>query len=338
MEKCLVTKLKGVAVSETPLPKYDTITLDYMGEWFASNENSAYLEIETGDDGIVVTAKTQFHVDNLSNGGVTEYTIQPNTYKKIYIKASEAGLSNISEFLSLTNGIYTLKKLAQVGEGNACFNFTPTNYNGLKSLKYNENICVLSLSLIASPTDGKFYLEPSDIPPTVQYVSIVQKSGITVCVKSANDNLYLYHGACGSGYNTPRILTSSAVFDMENLIIFSGRVSGDIALLPKNIRLLKSPSSVLEGNIEDFIANARSAGRTTGDLTFWKAKTSGWGNVKYGGIPLKQNSEVQALANTGLPITVYWDASTSHLSATTPSDYSALLNKDNIENFIPFED
>lgn len=337
MEKCLVTKLKGAAVSETPLPKYDTITLDYMGEWLGSNENSAYLEIETGDEGCVVTAKALFHVDSLSNEGVTEYEILSNTYKKIYIKASEAGISNVNEFLTLTGGIYTLKKLAQVGEGNACFNFTPTNYNGLKSLKYNNNICVLSLTLTASPNDGKYYLKSSDIPTSVQYISIVHKVGSTINVESPIDSLYLYYGACGIGYNIPRILTSTEVSAMQNLLIFSGRVSGGIALLPKNTRLLKSPSSVLEGNIEDYIANARSAGRTTGDLTFWKAGASGWGNVRYGGVPLKQNPEVQALANSGLPITVYWDANTSYLSATTPSDYSTLLNKDDIEDFVPFE-
>lgn len=336
MEKCLVTKLKGAAVSETPLPKYDTITLDYMGEWLGSNENSAYLEIETGDEGCVVTAKALFHVDSLSNEGVTEYEVVPNTYKKIYIKASEAGISNVDEFLTLTGGIYTLKKLAQVGEGNACFDFAPTNYNGLKSLKYNDNICVLSLTLTASPNDGKYYLKSSDIPTSVQYISIVHKAGSTINVESPIDSLYLYSAACGVGYNLPRIITSPDVFAMDNLIIFSSRISGDIALLPKNTRLLKYPTSVLEGNIEDYLANVRAAGRTSGNLTFWKAKAS-WNNVKYGGIPLPQTTEVQALANSGLPITVYWDANTSYLSATTPSDYSTLLNKDDIEDFVPFE-
>lgn len=289
MGNCLVTKLKG-SVQDNNLPELNTIYFDYVGSKLSSvTSDRCFIYLTTGGYPVNYTLKTAMHKDSTTGTLVTEGTVAANSNLILTALISDLGTSDIKEFLKLDGGVYDIVKLAMPGFSFVCaLDFAPTKRNNIQCLQYAENLLCY----------GGLDVDFNVVPNTVKCLSIGNTkdvnsisldgcpSGVQIIVASK-----LLNGVL----NGQIFIMSEYTKSLQDLRVINGRVSGLITNAPTSLRSIAMNGSAMTGAIEDWVALARAAGRTTGCIAF-RSPDSAW-NITYGGVALK---------NAGVPKVNDW--------------------------------
>lgn len=304
MEKCLVTKLKG-SVQNNNLPVFNVITLDFAGV-----SGQSQLVVGANSENVIVTFAASVHDSSPSGTQIaanTPITVDANTRKGFFTVNNQAAVDN---FVRIEN-IYNLESLISTSG----FSFNQTAKSGLPSLAYLDNL--------------------------VQFGGMMESINIFNCKKlflgAVNPNAeYIVEG------DTIQYVTSAGGFisdGPDSIQKLSMRWKGDVKDFPAQLRYYKQQSGQTFGELANFVAKARLAGRTTGYLVLaWLDNGFYDANITLNGVSLKDNEAVTPVTIDDTSCAVLqWDASTISFGTSKPADFSQYEGVDSNTYWQPYE-
>lgn len=244
MGNCLVKQYKDAA-SNNDLPKLNTITLDAQPD-----NNQGVLAIIAGDEDVNVTFKSSVRITSINGASVLNYSIPANTKILFY-------LNNVSEYIPDFVTIENIYKIKGIFSYTGSLIFSPTSHNSLKSMRFNSNLM----------TYGGYNTSLEDLPEDLKRLFIHTEDAKIINFDKllSLNNIQVIQGiGKTASYMTPFIELTENTQENTSLYILGLRCKGSIVNLPINIEYLDSPTSSLEGNIEDYVTRVRAAGRNQG--------------------------------------------------------------------------
>lgn len=309
MGNCIVTKLAQSVTGS--FPTLNTAFLDYDG---SLGSESIILMIATASTGsVTLTFSTPFHKGSVSGASISTITVPASTKITIFGIQSELGSSAISKLVKIEN-IYNLKGLVAYGR---CLNVSYTDVSkGLNS--------VLDYAPIEM-YGGTF--DNLQVVPNKRFVLIAANgdSGYNYTVEGAFDECEQLEGlnVARNAWNNygPVVGLSVALGDSASVkVIYGIRLNGNCVNLPINIKAVHVNTAMLSGNIEDFVAKARTNGRTSGAVALIAPAAAS--NLKYNNtaISTQINNSTIAYDSTNSVTYLTWDATTITFTATKPAE------------------
>lgn len=266
-DNCLVTKLKG-SIQNDNLPRFNEMLFDYVGRADQVNENSGIILMTTSTaEALSVKSAVDMYIGSVSGEPVREYTLNPGGNVYILNSKENLGANPIPNLLDIVGGsIYDLCKLSvgyaldpfkvkakitslfEYGSLYAYGSYI-TGYHDLSILPNCDGLEYLLLG-IDNTNDNSYNVDFSDL--TSKFPSIK-----VLCVKGTN-NVY-------------PVLINNLSEGIE--YVRGGRHKGNVSKLPASFKGASDTffnTGVCSGALEDFVAKARLAGRTTGWLLIEK--------------------------------------------------------------------
>lgn len=306
MEKCLVTKLKG-SVQNNNLPVFNVITLDYAGV-----SGQSQLVVGANSENVIVTFAAPVHDSGPSGTLIaanTPITVNANARKSFFTVNAQATADN---FVRIEN-IYKLESLIS----NGGFSFNQTTKSGLTSLAYLDNLVQFG-GLMESNTIfncKKLYLATNN--PNTGYIV-------------GGDTIQYVLGAGNNGF----VLGAPDTVQKLNM-----RWKGDVKDFPAQLRYYRAQTGQTFGELANFVAKARLAGRTTGYLVLgWTNNGQYMGNITLNDVSLANNEAVTPVTIENIVCAVLqWDASTISFGTSEPADFSKYTAIDSNMGWQPYE-
>ena len=276
---CLVTKLKGTVQNDN-LPLYNTLFADWVGYTSSedpSNNKVTSLCIGVSSDSpnnVVVKSKANFHMDTIAGSTLNEVMLVPGEKRVLVFIYNEIGTAPISELVCIT-GVYGTYEIAS---------YSGTNDSGLLEFKdtaknrINDYLECCPINVFGSyiPAEGstvnvnypldniKFLSLNIDNPDTIEGRNrrVIFNSPISpnIEVIQTYPSVNAYH---------PVIRVSDIKNTNIKVLTGNERLDGTVADLPSTLMALKAGAfntSLLTGDLIDFVTNARAKGRTSGHL------------------------------------------------------------------------
>lgn len=306
MNDCLVTKLKGTVQNDS-LPILNTIRIDLLaavgGERLGNTET---LLIATGGSSVVINSAVPFHVGNASTQAVTSYTLAANTLQNFVFVKTEMPTAYTANAVTISGGIYDLQALVyylNVGWFNIKDNDSLKYASGLVSQACTPDEEAWNTSKIIAIDDKDAGNSP------VSYPSVLPES-------RANAKILWCLNLDANG--SKPMLKQEGIENVPNLEHLTARFSGNINELPLSIKALYTPSSVTLGSLEEFVADRRSRGKTSGCIAFY--------TPQYTWVVTYQDTAIKDLDTTTRPIIdnysyFVWDASTMGFASSVPEGF-----------------
>lgn len=303
---CLVTKLKGT-VQNGSLPILNTIRIDLLeavnGERVVNEET---LLIATGASPVVITSVVPFHVGNSSTQTVTNYTLAANTLQNFVFIKTEMPTAYTANAVTISGGVYDLQALVY---------YLNTGWFKIKdneSLQYAAGL----VSQACTPdeeawnTSKIIAIDDKDAGNTsVSYPSVLPE---------LMTNIKILWGLNLDGNGNKPIIDNNTIDNIPNVEHLNMRYSGIILSLPLSVKALYTPSSLTTGTLEEFVADRRSKGKTSGCIAFY--------TPQYTWVVTYQNVAIKDMDTTVRPIInnwsyFVWDASTMGFVSSVPEGF-----------------
>lgn len=321
---CLVTKLKGV-VDNNKLPVINTLYLDLLPGMPIGGD--VMLVLTTGEKTVTVTAShqmsrsvTPYNLVTITNEVVPVYTIYT-----LYVKQEDIG----------SNGVQKLIKI----EGDGIYDFTALvcnyqnllgmseKYCSLSSVKYMNNLLKFGVS------DYSF-----DIVPDSVKLLISQAKNMIDINPLVSKNVQEIQEGTITGMSKATVSIDNRSKNISSLLVFNIVIEGNVANLPYNTKVLGTPTSGTQGNLEDFVASARSFDRTSGWLAI-KNPNGYWPNLKYTGKTIAQlnqeNPGTVPVINNVAYLT--WDAQSMSWASQQPEGSQRYVTFVDPRGWTPYE-
>lgn len=306
MNDCLVTKLKGTVQNDS-LPILNTIRIDLLEA--VGNErlgNTETLLIATGDSPVVINSAVPFHVGSSSTQAVTNYTLAGNTLQNLVFVKTEMPTTYIANAVTISGGIYDLQALVYY------LNVGWLNIKDNDSLKYASGL----VSQVCTPSENAWdtskiiAINDKDAGNnTVSYPSVFTKP---------MTNIKMIWGLNMDGNGTKPMVGNNTIDNIPNVEHLIMRYNGTILNLPLSIKALYVTSSLTTGSLEEFVADRRSRGKTSGVIAFY--------TPQYTWVVTYQGTAIKDLDTTTRPIIdnysyFVWDASTMGFASSVPEGF-----------------
>lgn len=312
------------------LPVVNTLFFDYVGydKQDAATTQISIL-IEAGETPVQFETKQAMHKDGISGELVTSGTLNANQSITLENYASVLGTTAISEFLKISGGIYNLVRCAAYGAPNypaATFsgiNFTPSTRNGINGLRYNQDIICY----------GGYNVKDEAIPASTRWLVLGSSETDIINIDFIPEGVQVIACSKIKGTSATNAVYLTNATKTKEIRVFNARVYNNIADLPYNTRALNMSGSGAAGALEDFVAAARAAGRTSGCLAIIYPDAS-W-NITIGGVALKN----AGVTKVGSYAYLTWTANSISWANSQPegmAQYTTSLAS--MRMFVPFED
>lgn len=306
MGNCLVTKLKE-NVQNDNLPILNTIRIDLLEA--VNNDrlgNNETLLIATGASSVEINSTVPFHVGSSSANAVYQHTLRANTLQNFTFVKTEMPTAYTVNAVTVSGGIYDLKAL--------------TYYTNVGWFKINDNSSLKYATglLNQACTPGIEVWNTAEI--------------LIIDDKDAGDSVISYPSILSESRTNIKMLWcldltaahKKPMFDIEGLVNVPNlehliaRYKGEINNLPLSVKALYATSSVTTGSLEDFVADRRSRGKTSGCIAFY--------TPQYTWVVTYQNTAIKDLDTTTRPIIdsysyFVWDASTMGFASSVPEGF-----------------
>jgi hypothetical protein len=268
---CLVTKLKG-SVQNDNLPRFNEMLFDYVGRTDSVSSASSIMLMTTAEaKALSIKSAVDMYINTISGAPVREYTLAPGAYVQILNSKENLGANPIPNLIDIVGGsIYDLCKLS-VGYGIDPFKVKTkmaslfeygslyayglyiTGYHDLSILPNCDGLEYLLLG-VDNTNDVSYNVDLSDL--TSKFPSIK-----VLCITNGN------------------VLYSVIINNLPEGIeyVCGGRNKGNTSKLPSSLKGVTGVffnTGLCTGALEDFVAKARLAGRTTGWLLIQKSPFS----------------------------------------------------------------
>lgn len=303
MEKVLVTQLQG-RVQNDNLPVYDTIFLNYTQQ-----SNQQQFVVGASDDNVIVTFANAVHLGSASGqqiAGNTPVTVNSGTRMSFF---TVSGQTSMEKFVKIQN-IYNIESIIGAGMG---FSMEQSIKSGLPSLLYLTGL--------------------------VQFGGAMNENSIFNC-KKIRLNTENAETEFSLGGNTLQYVISNGwVTKAPNSVRkIYGRWKGDVVDFPVQLRYYKGQSGQTTGELQDYVAKARAAGRTTGYLVLmWINNGQYCVNITLNGTSLKNNPSVTPVTIDDAPCAiVQWDGTSVSFGTAEPSDFSVYRSIDSDYGWQPY--
>lgn len=306
MNDCLVTKLKGTVQNDS-LPILNTIRIDLLeavnGERISTEET---LLIGTGASPVVINSAVPFHVGSSSTQAVTNYTLNANTLQNFVFVKTEMPTAYTVNAVTISGGIYDLQALMYY------LNAGWFNIKDNDSLKYaagllsqtctpSEKACDTSKIIVIDDKDAGNNL--------VSYPSVFTKP---------MTNTKILWGLNLDAYEAKQLIDNNTIDNVPNVEHLNMRYYGIILNLPLSVKALYTPSSLTTGTLEEFVADRRSKGKTSGVIAFNRPQYT-W-VVTYNGVAIKDMSQSERpIINDW--VYFVWDVSSMGFASSVPEGF-----------------
>ena len=312
---CLLTKLKGTVQNDN-LPILNTIRIDLLeavnGDRIGAEET---LIIATSNSPVVVKSTVPFHVGSGTSQAVTEYTINSiNAVQNFIFKKEEMPTAYTVNAVTISGGIYDLQAITYY------FNVGWFKIKDNEGLQYaaglvsqtctpSEKACNTSKIIVIDDKDAgnSFVSYPSVLPELMT-------------------NIKILWGLNLDGNGSKPIIDNDTIDNIPNVEHLNMRYNGTILSLPLSAKALYNPSSLTTGTLEEFVADRRSKGKTSGVIAFNTPQYT-W-VVTYNGVAIKDMSLSERPIINDWAYFV-WDASLMGFASSVPAGfkvYSSLFD------------
>lgn len=304
---CLVTKLKGT-VQDGSLPILNTIRVDLLSSDLRIGDIETLL-IGTGVSPVVIESQVPFHIGSTSAASVTQYTIPANTLQNIVFTSSEMPSGALDNAFSIRGGIYGLTSFTYY-LNSGWFTIKDADYN---SLKFAGDL----VNQVCKSKDEAF--------ASVQIITIDDKDSGNLGQKypyiftDTKDTVKILWSLQNTATGIKPMIVKDVTDKLPNVEHLSIRFTGNINTLPLSVKALYAVSSETVGSLEEFVADRRSRGKTSGVLAFYTPQYT-W-PVTYQGTAIKDMSlsERPIISNWSYFV---WDASAMGFSSSVPEGFT----------------
>lgn len=304
---CLFTKLKG-AVQNDSLPILKTIRIDLLeavnGDRIGNDET---LIVATSNSPVVVKSTVPFHVGSGTEQAVTEYTITNiNAVQNFIFKKEEMPTAYTVNAVTISGGIYDLQAITYY------LNAGWFKIKDNESLQYaagllsqtctpDERACNTSKIIVINDKDA------GNSP--VSYPSVLPE---------LMTNIKMLWGLNLDGNGSKPIVDNNTTNNIPNVEHLNMRYNGTILSLPLSAKALYTPSSLTTGTLEEFVADRRSKGKTSGVIAFSTPQYT-W-VVTYNGVAIKDMSQGEIPIINDWAYFV-WDDSSMGFASSVPAGF-----------------
>lgn len=309
MANCLVTRLRDEVLNDN-LPELNCIDLDLLPaaeRAFINDPNVKYISFLIGPR-CTIESKIPFHVGSIQ--APTVYSATINNLTTIAFISEELPETEVKRAISFKgDNIYGINGACFYGDGYG-LQFTE---NTINSLNYCENLITMSCSLNN---------RDNSVKPGVKVVAFnsptITPNFSGVFTENNEDVLAICSNRLLSGANLV-ISVEDVISKCVNVKLLSCRPIGNIVNLPNNIKYLAMPNSTLTGSLEEFVADRRSKGINSGNLSF-KAPGTAW-LVTYNGTAIRNlDGSVRPVVNNWAHFT--WTANSMGFSSEAPEVFN----------------
>ena len=303
---CLVTRLKGTVQNDN-LPILNTIRINLLAAGLRIGTEETIL-IGTGNSAVEIKSQVPFHIGSASNPAVTQYTIPMNYLQNIVFTSSDMPSGAVDNAVTISGGVYDLTSLVYYWYC-GWFKINGADYTTLgyaedlvnqvctSEIEALDNVEILCIDDKDAGNNVRTY--PNILPSTKTSVKILW--GIYI------DNVMA----------TP-IIDKNTLAKMPNLEHLNMRFYGNIKDIPLNVKVLYKPSSSTTGTLEEFVADRRSKGETSGVIAFNTPQYT-W-VVTYNGVAIKDMSQGERPIIDNWSYFV-WDASSMGFASSVPAGF-----------------
>ena len=282
MNDCLVTKLKAT-VDNDNLPMLNTITLDLFPAaeryvYGADTSHRPILVLYLNDGNVHVESKIDLTMNNVTQ---RSFDITGGSVKTIYLpQLSALPEEAVKRCITISGDIYQIRNLYSKGDG-IIFDFGATVENGLGSAKYFQN-CTVYGGGISSP-DRLPVANPSS-SLVISSIKDVNLDSLPAGVKNLSCTK-IYQPTSGGSYMKGQVLLSEGFSENSSVTGIGLRCSGDVANLPKNVKVVNERSSSFTGAFEDYVDRVK-AERPSGVVAIFATNGDTLNKVTVNGISL----------------------------------------------------
>lgn len=251
MNDCLVTKLNA-SVDNDNLPMLNTITLDLFPAAeryvYGVTSNRPILVLYLNGGSVHVESKLDLTENNVAK---RSFDIADSSVHVLYLPALSALPEEaVKRCITISGDIYQIRNLYSKGDG-IIFDFGASLENGLGSAKYFQNCTVYGGGLL-----GRL--------PVANTASLVISSNEAVNLESLPDSVHIlastkiYYPASPGSAMKSQVILSEGFSENSSIVGIGLRCSGDVANLPKSVKVVTERTSSFSGAFEDYVNRVKS--------------------------------------------------------------------------------
>lgn len=309
------------------LPMLNTITLDLFpaAERYVYGVDTSHrpiLALYLNGGSVHVESEIDLTVDNVTG---RSFDITSGAAKTIYLPALSALPEEaVKRCITISGDIYQIRNLYSKGDG-IMFDFSASVENGLGSAKYFQNCIVYGGGISSSP--DRMPDAGGNVIRVISSIKDINLDSLPAGVAILSSTK-IYMPTSGGSYIKGQVLLSEGFSEKSSVTGIGLRCRGDVANLPKNVKVVNERSSSFTGAFEDYVDRVK-AERPSGVVAIFATSNDTLNNITVNGTSLGSYvANGQYVTYSGRTyVVITWNNDTIAVDKTAwTSDLGSIIN------------